>query len=75
MKDLVLPLPDNIDLDANYTKRFLAAKLFEVGKLSLGQSSDMAGLSKSAFMEILKDFDVSVINYNPQDVINDSLKI
>jgi len=49
----------------------LAAKLYESGKLSLGQAADLAELSKVAFSEILADFDVSLINYPTSDILRD----
>ncbi len=75
MKSLVLNFPDNIDLEINETTRFLAAKLYETGKLSLGQAAEMSGLSKITFSELLKDFGVSFINYSVDDAIYDSTKI
>ena len=54
-----------------WRKRFLAAKLYESGKLSLGQAADLAELSKVAFSEILADFDVSLINYPTSDILRD----
>lgn len=75
MKSLVLNIPDNIDLEITETTRFLASKLYETGKLSLGQASEMAGLSRRAFSEILKDFGVSYINYSAEEAIYDSAKI
>lgn len=53
-------------------KRFLAAKMYESGKLSLGQSADLAGMSKVAFSEILADYNVSLINYPPSEIIRDA---
>jgi predicted HTH domain antitoxin len=72
MKHLTLHIPDHINLNENEIKRFLAAKMYEVGKLSLGQAAELAGLSKVAFAEILSDYDVSLINYSPSDIIRDS---
>jgi predicted HTH domain antitoxin len=72
MKNLVLHIPDNIDLTENETKRFLAAKLFETGKLSLGQAADLASMSKLAFSEVLSDYNVSLINYNSSDILRDA---
>lgn len=68
MKHLTLTIPDHLDLDETETKRFLAAKMYESGKLSLGQAAELAGLSKVAFSEILADYDVSLINYPPSDI-------
>ncbi len=72
MKHITLTIPDHLDLNERETKRFLAAKMYESGKLSLGQASDLAGLSKVAFSEILADYDVSLINYSPSDIPKDA---
>lgn len=72
MKQLTLILPDNINLNERETKRFLAAKMYESGMLSLGQAADLAGLSKTAFSEILGDYDVSLINYPSTDILKDA---
>lgn len=75
MKKMTLEIPENIELDEQDAKRFLAAKLYEVGKLSLGQAADLAGLSKIAFSEILKDYNVSLVNYSPSDISRDAAQI
>ncbi len=72
MKHLTLNIPESLDLNERETKRFLAAKMYEAGKLSLGQAAELAGLSKVAFSEILSDFNVSLINYPPSDIIRDA---
>lgn len=72
MKHLTLNIPDHLELDERETKRFLAAKMFETGRLSLGQASELAGISKVAFSEILADYGVSLINYSPSDIIKDA---
>jgi predicted HTH domain antitoxin len=61
-----------LDLGPEDTVRFLAAKLYESGRLSLGQAAGLVGLSKPAFAEILADYGVSIINYSIEDVINDA---
>ena len=75
MKQLTLNIPENLNLNEKETKRFLAAKLYESGKLSLGQAADLAGMSKVAFSEILADFDVSLINYPPSDILRDASEL
>ncbi|HYG37133.1 MAG TPA: UPF0175 family protein [Cytophagales bacterium] len=72
MKHLTLNIPDNLNLDEREAKRFLAAKMYETGKLSLGQAAELAGLSKVAFSEILADYEVSLINYPPSEIIRDA---
>lgn len=71
MKKIVLNIPENLNISENETKRFLAAKLFESGKLTLGQAAELANMSKIAFSEILADYDVSLINYSSSDIIRD----
>jgi predicted HTH domain antitoxin len=72
MKYFTITIPENLDINEKDTKRFLAAKMYESGKLSLGQAADLAGLSKMAFSEILGDYDVSLINYPASDIIRDA---
>jgi predicted HTH domain antitoxin len=72
MKQFIITIPDGVTLDEKETKRFLAAKMYESGKLSLGQAAEVAGLSKVAFSEILADYDVSLINYPPEDILKDA---
>ena len=71
--ELVLDLPEQIDFEMIDTKRFIAAKLYEVGKLSLGQAAELVGLSKIAFSELLKDYNVSLINYSFDEAIFETL--
>jgi predicted HTH domain antitoxin len=50
---------------------FHASGLFEKGKLPLGQAADLVELLKLEFMELLRDYDVSIFNYPPSDLEND----
>ena len=75
MQTITITLPDNAELDAKQTVKFLASKLYESGKISLGQAADMAGLTKVAFAEILADFGVSLINYPVTEMKRDAEKI
>ena len=59
MTTLTLELPDFITLTASEIKFFLAAKLYENGKLSLGQAVDLAGVSKRTLTELLGQYGVS----------------
>jgi len=74
MSTITLQIPDSLGLNPNDTVRFLAAKLYESGRLSLGQAAELANLSKITFAEILGDYGVSIINYSMEDVINDATK-
>lgn len=75
MSTITLQIPDSLELSPKDTVRFLAAKLYESGRLSLGQAAELANLSKTTFAEILADYGVSIINYSIEDVINDASKL
>lgn len=62
MRKLVLDIPDTVDLNEQEAKTMLAANLYEMGKLTLGQAAEFAGYTKRIFMELLGDFNVSVFN-------------
>jgi predicted HTH domain antitoxin len=74
VKSLTLIIPEGLNLNEKDTKRFLAAKLYESGRLSLGQAAELAGLSKTTFSEILCDYNVSLINYPSSDIIKDAAR-
>ncbi|MFC5283186.1 UPF0175 family protein [Pedobacter alpinus] len=71
MKTLTIELPDSLDLSSKDINTALAAQLYDIGKLSLGQAADLAGYSKSTFMELLANYKVSVFNYAPEDLNQD----
>ena len=75
MSTITLQIPDSVELSPRDTIRFLAAKLYESGRLSLGQAAELTGLSKPTFAEILADYGVSIINYSIEDVINDAANL
>lgn len=68
MTTITLEVPDSLAEYQNDTVRFIAAKLYESGKLSLGQAADMARLSKRTFAELLSEYGVSYINYSSGDL-------
>jgi len=57
---VTLKLPDNIDLNEKEISIMLAAKLYDLGKMSLGQVANLFGLNKAAFMNELGKYNVSV---------------
>ena len=71
MKTITFNIPDTVDIDKNEAAMLFASKLYEKGKLSLGQAADLAGLSKRVFMELLGKYGVSVFNYPISDIEND----
>ena len=58
-----------LGMSENEARTLFAVKLYEVGKVSLGQAAKMAGLSKRLFMEVLGQHKVPVFNY-PADELS-----
>lgn len=71
MKTLTLNIPDNLDIDSKEFLMLAASKLYEQGKLSLGQAAELAGLTKRAFAELINRYNVSIFNFPASDLAND----
>ena len=71
MKTLIINIPDTVDFDDKDALMTIASRLFEKGKLSLGQAAELVGLSKRAFIEMLGTYGVSVFNYPSSDLDRD----
>jgi predicted HTH domain antitoxin len=63
MKTITINIPDTVQIDDKEALMAIASRLYEKGKLSLGQAAELVGLSKSTFMEMLNAYGVSVFNY------------
>lgn len=72
MKTLKINIPDTVDFDDQEARMAIAARMYEKGKLTLGQAADLVGLSKSAFMELLASYGVSVINHPASELERDA---
>ena len=70
MTEVKLNLPSEIKADE--AKLLLMIKLYEVGRLSLGQAAQYAGYSKATFMELLGKHNVPVFDY-PAEELEDEL--
>ena len=71
MKTLTVKLPSTVELDEGELLLMLASRLYEKGKLSLGQAAEMACFSKRAFAEILGSHGVSIFNYSADSLDRD----
>ncbi len=71
MKTLTINLPSNTDIDDQEAKMALASKLYERGKLSLGQAAELAEHTKESFMDLLADYNVPLINHSPDELDED----
>ncbi len=66
ISELQLQLPDEVR--AEEAQFLLAVKLYELGRISLGQAAQLAGYSKATFMELLGRQGVAVFDYPAQDL-------
>jgi predicted HTH domain antitoxin len=71
MKTLTLNIPDSVDLDNRDLAMLVSTRLYEQGKLSLGQAAEVAGLTKRTFAELLGRYDVSIFNFPATDLSKD----
>ncbi len=58
MTTITLQVPDALEKEHDETVRLIAAKLYESGKLTLGQAAEMCGMRKWDFAEILINYGV-----------------
>lgn len=71
MQTIQVQLPDTVNIDAQEIQMLLAGKLYEKGLLSVRQAAQMAGFTKRAFMELLGYYNVSVLNYQADEIQQD----
>ena len=64
-------VPDDFELDNQEVALLVATRLYEKGRLSLGQAADLVGLTKTRFAEILGNYDVSLFNYPVSELSRD----
>ncbi len=71
MKTLTINLPDALEMDDRELLMIVATRLYEQGKLSLGQAAEVAGLTKRTFAELLGSYNVSIFNFPASDLSKD----
>jgi predicted HTH domain antitoxin len=71
MKTLTINVPDTLDVDDRELAMLVATRLYEQGRLSLGQAAEVAGLSKRTFAELLGSYNVSIFNFPASDLSKD----
>ena len=71
MKTLTLNIPDSLEVENNEVAMLVATRLYEVGKLSLGQAAEVAGMTKRTFAELLGNYNVSIFNFPASDLSKD----
>jgi len=66
MSSLRVDLPPEVPVEE--ASLLLAMKLWETGRLSLGQAAQLAGYTKPTFMEILGKYGVPLFNQSPEEL-------
>ncbi len=66
MNELKVELPPEVPVEE--ARLLLMVKLFETGRLSLGQAAKLAGYSKRAFIELLGKLRVPVFDYPAEEL-------
>jgi predicted HTH domain antitoxin len=73
---MTIPYPEDLLAELGTTPeafeqelRFLvAAKLYELGRLSSGRAADLAGLPRVTFLNALGRYQISVFNYSAEEL-------
>ncbi len=71
---MTLQVPDELEKEHEETARFIAAKLYEAGKIMLGKAADMVGMQKWDFAEILINYGVHFFDGSAEAAISDARK-
>jgi len=71
MKTLSINVPDNVEMDEQEALLIITSKLYEQGKLTLGEAAEATDLSKRAFIEILSIYGISVFNLDAEELASD----
>jgi len=69
--DILRVLQETPEAFAREARVMLAAKLYEIGRLTSGQAARFAGLGRVSFLDALKTYQVSVINLPRQELERD----
>lgn len=71
MNKVVLNIPESINLKAFDFAVYVASKMYEDGLVTAGQASEMVGISKRAFVEIMGKYGVSLFSKSIDDLKKD----
>lgn len=71
MTKMTLNVPDELEKEHDETVRFIAAKLYEAGKLSLAHAAEMCNLKKWDFPAVLAQYNIAYFQYNEDDLANE----
>jgi predicted HTH domain antitoxin len=71
-QEIVLSLRESSENIVKDMKRTVAVKYYKEKKLSLGQCSELAEMSKEEFIQILSSYKISIFNFeDDKDLLED----
>jgi predicted HTH domain antitoxin len=73
MIEHTISIPETVDIDKRHLSMIVAGKLYEQGRLSLGQAAEVVGITKRAFIELLSDYGVSIFNFPVSDLSKEAI--
>ncbi|HRQ91015.1 MAG TPA: UPF0175 family protein [Bacteroidia bacterium] len=59
-------------VDAAEGRLMMALKFYELGRLSLGQASELAGCAKRGFIDLLARYGMPAIDYPPEQLATET---
>jgi predicted HTH domain antitoxin len=71
MRTITLNIPDSLEMNNKEFLMLVSTRLYEQGKLSIGQAAELAGLTKRTFAELLNQYNVSIFNFPASDLTSD----
>lgn len=71
MRTMQIELPEALEISEREVRMTLAVKLYELGKISLGKAAELAGYSKTTFLELLSDYGVSIFQLTQGELMTD----
>ena len=69
--DILQALQETPEEFAREARILIAAKLYEIGRLSSGRAAELANLDRVQFFEVLQSYQVSVINLPSEELEKD----
>ena len=71
MRTVVLDVPESTEMSEQQIRMFVAAKLYEAGRLNSGLAAEMAGVARREFLEQVGEYGVSIFDQTIDEVLSD----